>query len=345
MTDILTADENESVHELVELPATGTQNDVVDERVTATDQDHYQVIIIGSGPAACTAAIYAGRAGLKTIMFASSTSEGGELMNTTEVENFPGFPEGIQGPDLMFQMIEQAEKFGADVRREDVEAVDVTTKTAITPEGIYTADALILTTGSAYRKLGIPGEEEYTGHGVSWCATCDAFFFKNQDVVVVGGGDSAMEEAMFLTNHASSVTIINRSDEYKASTIMLDRARRNPKISFLEHKATEAIIGENGTVTSVLLRDLRDGAFSTVPVTGVFIAIGSDPRTHLFHHQVQLTAQGVVHLEGQTTATSVPGVFAAGDVADARYRQAITAAGTGASAALDAQHYLEDLNN
>lgn len=344
MTDTLTAN-NEDFRELEETPAVSPALQATDETLTAVENPHYELMIVGGGPAALTAAIYAGRAGLNTIVFVSEGKVGGELATTTDVENFPGFPEGIQGPDLMFNILDQAEKFGADIRHEDVEELDVLTRTATTYTGTYTADALILTTGSEYRKLGIPGEMELSGHGVSWCATCDAPFFKGQDVVVIGGGDSAMEEAIHLTHHASSVTIIHRSNTYKASTIMLDRARRNPNITFLENKITEAILGENGKVTGVVVRDVLDGTEGFLAAGGVFIAVGSEPRTHLFHHQVQLTPQGVVQLEGNTTATSVPGVFAAGDVADARYRQAITAAGSGAAAALDAGAYLQTLTD
>lgn len=307
------------------------------------------VIIVGSGPAACTAAIYTSRAGIDTVAFASSDAAGGELMNTTEVENFPGFPEGVTGPVLMEKMLEQAGKFGAVIRFEDVSEIDLATKTVKAGGGssedkVYQADAIILATGSAYRKLGVPGEEELTGNGVSWCATCDAMFFRGLDVVVVGGGDSAMEEAMQLAEHANRVRIIHRSDQYKASEIMYNRALANPKIEFVEFAEVSEIIGADGFVTGVEVKNTLDGSISRFDTDGVFIAIGSDPRTHLFKDQLQLNSDTTVKLKN-FSETSVTGVFAAGDLADNRYRQAVTAAGSGAAAALDAEKYLRSLGD
>lgn len=301
-----------------------------------------QIIIIGSGPAGFTAAIYAARAGLEPLMFASSIGIGGELMNTTEVENFPGFPEGIQGPELMQKMQEQAEKFGTEVVYDDVTELDLAgdVKRVTSSDGVvHEAAAVIFATGSAYRKIGAPGEEQLTGHGVSSCATCDGFFFREQTIAVVGGGDSAMEEATFLTRFASKVYVIHRRDELKASKIMQQRAFDNEKIEFIWNSEVASIQGESG-VTGLTLRSTVDGTESNLDVTGVFVAIGNDPRTHLVHNKLDLTEVGTIAVEGRSSRTSVAGVFAAGDVIDPTYRQAITAAGSGTVAALDAEHYL-----
>ncbi|MHA3723638.1 thioredoxin-disulfide reductase [Leucobacter sp. HY1910] len=301
-----------------------------------------QIIIIGSGPAGFTAAIYAARAGLEPLMFASAIGIGGELMNTTDVENFPGFPEGIQGPDLMQKMQEQAERFGTEVVYDDITEVDFSgdVKRVTSADGVvHEAAAVIYATGSAYRKIGVEGEERLTGHGVSSCATCDGFFFRDKTIAVVGGGDSAMEEATFLTRFASKVYVIHRRDELKASKIMQQRAFDNEKIEFVWNSAVAEIHGESD-VTGVTLRSTVDGALSELDVTGVFVAIGNDPRTHLVHDKLELTAEGTIAVEGRSSRTSVAGVFAAGDVIDPTYRQAITAAGSGTVAALDAEHYL-----
>ena len=301
-----------------------------------------QIIIIGSGPAGFTAAIYAARAGLEPLMFASAIGIGGELMNTTDVENFPGFPEGIQGPDLMQKMQEQAERFGTEVVYDDITEVDFSgdVKRVTSADGVvHKAAAVIYATGSAYRKIGVEGEERLTGHGVSSCATCDGFFFRDKTIAVVGGGDSAMEEATFLTRFASKVYVIHRRDELKASKIMQQRAFDNEKIEFVWNSEVAEIHGESD-VTGVTLRSTVDGELSKLDVTGVFVAIGNDPRTHLVHDKLELTAEGTIAVEGRSSRTSVAGVFAAGDVIDPTYRQAITAAGSGTVAALDAEHYL-----
>lgn len=305
------------------------------------------VAIIGSGPAALTAAIYTARAGLAPEVFASTIEPGGELMKTTEVENFPGFPEGIQGPDLMAKIQEQAERFGAVIRYEDVEKLELEgdVKRVTNGEGeVVEAKTVIFATGSEYRKLGVEGEEKFSGHGVSYCATCDGFFFRDQEIAVIGGGDSAMEEATFLTRFASKVYLVHRRDELRASKIMQDRARANDKIEFvLSHEVAE-IHGEEG-VTGLTLRSTTDDSTRKIDVTGVFVAIGTDPRVHLVHGQLDLTSAGVVQTDGRTSKTSVPGVFAAGDVVDSEYRQAILAAGSGCVAALDAERYLESLGD
>ncbi len=306
-----------------------------------------QVIIIGSGPAGFTAAIYAARANLSPLLIASSVEVGGELMNTTEVENFPGFPEGIKGPDLMARMQEQAEKFGTEVLYDDVTALDLTgrTKTVTLGSGaVHEAHAVVFATGSAPRKIGVAGEQRLSGHGVSYCATCDGFFFREQEIAVVGGGDSAMEEATFLTKFASKVYVIHRRDELRASKIMQDRAFANEKIEFVWNSEVVDVIGDDA-VTGLLLRDTVDGSTRELPVTGVFVAIGNDPRTHLVHDQLDITEHGTVWVDGRSSRTSVPGVFAAGDVVDPTYRQAVTAAGSGATAALDAEHYLAALGD
>jgi thioredoxin reductase (NADPH) len=301
----------------------------------------HDVIIIGSGPAGFTAAIYAARANLKPIVLASSVEMGGDLMTTTDVENFPGFPEGIQGPDLMFAMQQQAERFGADVRMQDVTdlELDGEVKRVHVGDEVLEARTVIVATGSAYRKLGIEGEERLSGHGVSWCATCDGFFFKQKQLVVVGGGDSAMEEANFLTKFADKVTIVHRSETFRASEVMLDRSRANEKIEFVTNALVDSIEGD-AQVSAVILRDRLTGETRRMPIDGVFVAIGSDPRTHLVHGKLDLTTDGTIAVEGRSSRTSVEGVFAAGDVIDPTYRQAITAAASGTIAALDAEHYL-----
>ncbi|QIM15570.1 thioredoxin-disulfide reductase [Leucobacter insecticola] len=302
----------------------------------------HQIIIIGSGPAGFTAAIYAARAGLKPLLFASSVAIGGELMNTTEVENFPGFPEGIQGPDLMQKMQEQAERFDTEIVYDDITEVDFSgdIKRVTSSDGtVHEAHAVIYATGSAYRKLGLADEDRLSGHGVSWCATCDGFFFREKTIAVVGGGDSAMEEATFLTRFADKVYVIHRRDELKASKIMQQRAFDNPKIEFIWNSGISAIHGES-QVTGVTLQSTVDGTERELALDGLFIAIGNDPRTHLVHGKLELTSEGTIAVEGRSSRTSVPGVFAAGDVIDPSYRQAITAAGSGTVAALDAEHYI-----
>lgn len=307
----------------------------------------HNVAIIGSGPAALTAAIYTARAGLQPVLFASSVSPGGELMNTTEVENFPGFPEGIQGPDLMAKIQEQAEKFGTQVRYEDVTelSLDGAEKVITTADGTeHRAHAVIFATGSAYRKLNVPGEEELSGHGVSWCATCDGFFFRDKTIAVVGGGDSAMEEATFLTRFAKKVYVIHRRDSLRASKIMQQRAFDNEKIEFIWNSEVAEVLGE-GEITGVKLHNLQTDETSEMELEGLFVAIGNDPRTHLVHDKVELTAEGTIAVAGRSSRTSVTGVFAAGDVIDPSYRQAITAAASGCVAALDAEHYLASLDD
>ena len=300
------------------------------------------VVIVGSGPAGYTAAIYTARADLKPLVIASSVEAGGELMKTTEVENFPGFPQGIMGPELMTQLQEQAERFGAEVVYYDVVAMDLTgpVKT-ITLSGGETIEArsVILATGSAYRMLGLPREDELLGHGLSACATCDGFFFRDKDIAVVGGGDSAMEEATFLTRFARSVTVIHRRDSLRASKIMQERAFSNDKIHFIWNADVVELLGDTA-IDGVVLRDTTTGETRTLHLDGLFIAIGNIPRTELVSGQVDLTAQGFIAVDGRSSRTNVSGVFAAGDVIDPTYRQAITAAGSGCVAALDAEHYL-----
>jgi thioredoxin reductase (NADPH) len=302
--------------------------------------NHRKVIIVGSGPAGYTSALYTARAELEPLVFEGS-QYGGALMNTTEVENFPGFPEGIMGPQLMDQIRTQAERFGAELVSDDVTGVELggDVKIVRTHDGEFTADAVILAMGSAYKKIGVPGEETLSGRGVSWCATCDGFFFRDQDIAVVGGGDTAMEEATFLTRFARSVTVIVRRDVLRASKIMIDRAQANEKISFLWNTQVSEIHGE-GTLKHLTLSDTVTGATSTLDVSGLFIAIGHDPRSELVKGQVDLDDEGYILTKPGSTATNLPGVFAAGDVVDHTYRQAITAAGTGCSAALDAERYL-----
>lgn len=307
-----------------------------------TASDVRDVIIVGSGPAGYTAAVYTARANLNPIVFAGSVTAGGELMNTTEVENFPGFVDGIMGPELMDNMMKQAERFGADIQFEDVESVELEgeIKTVTLGSGeVYKARAVIIATGSAYRELGLPDEKRLSGHGVSWCATCDGFFFRNQEIAVVGGGDSAMEEALFLTKFASKVTVVHRREGLRASKIMADRALANEKIEFAWNSEVAAVNGED-KVSSITLRSTVDGTERELPITGLFVAIGNDPRTDLVKGQLELTEEGTIAVQGRSSKTSLPGVFAAGDVIDSSYRQAITAAGSGCAAAIDVEHFL-----
>jgi len=305
------------------------------------------VIIIGSGPAGYTAAVYAARANLRPVIFEGSVTAGGALMNTTAVENFPGFPQAIMGPDLMEAMRAQAERFGAQLVRDDVTEVSLRGAVKTVTDGAgttWSAHTVILAMGSAYRQMGLPDELRLSGHGVSWCATCDGFFFGDQDVAVVGGGDSAVEEATFLTKFARTVTIVHRRDELRASRIMAQRAMADDKIAFAWNAAVDAIHGQD-RVTGVTLRDTLTGATRLLPVTGVFVAIGHDPRNELIKGVIDLDEQGYVQVQGRTTATNIPGVFAAGDLVDHTYRQAITAAGSGCAAALDAERHLRDLDH
>ena len=302
------------------------------------------VIIIGSGPAGYTAGIYTARAGLKPLLIASAVEAGGELMKTTEVENFPGFPDGLMGPDLMANFQAQAERFGTELLYDDVIEVDLKGDVKIVKTAMgdtFEAKTVILATGAAYRELGLPREKELSGHGVSWCATCDGFFFREKAIAVVGGGDSAMEEANFLTRFASKVYLIHRRDSFKASKIMQDRALNNPKIEVIWNSEVAEILGE-GAVSGVTLRNTVDGSTSDLSIEGLFIAIGNDPRVWLVENQLELTDEKFIKVEGRSSRTSLPGVFAAGDVIDPTYRQAITAAGSGCVAALDAEHYLND---
>jgi thioredoxin reductase (NADPH) len=301
-----------------------------------------EVIIIGSGPAGYTAAIYAARAGLKPLMIASSVEPGGELMKTTEVENFPGFPGGLMGPDLMAKFQEQAESFGTEILLQDVVEVDLKANPKIVKCGngdVFEAKAVILATGAAYRELGLPNEKALSGHGVSWCATCDGFFFREKTIAVVGGGDSAMEEALFLTRFASKVYVIHRRDSLKASKIMQDRAFANPKIEFIWNKGVEELLGDP-KLTGVRLKDTVTGEESQMDLDGLFIAIGNDPRVWLVENQLELTSEKFIKVDGRSSKTTIEGVFACGDVIDPTYRQAITAAGSGCVAALDAEHYI-----
>ena len=306
-----------------------------------------EVVIVGSGPAGYTAAIYAARAQLNPLVLASSVEPGGELMKTTEVENFPGFPEGLMGPDLMASFQAQAERFGAEVRFEDAVALELTgpVKRITLGNGeIVESKSVIIATGAAYRELGLPKEKQLSGHGVSWCATCDGFFFRQKEIAVVGGGDSAMEEALFLTKFASKVWVIHRRDELKASKTMQKRAFENEKIEFLWNSEVAALLGE-AALEGLTLRDTVTGATRDLKLDGLFIAIGSDPRVALVKDQLQLTAERFIAVDGRSSRTSLPGVFASGDVIDPTYRQAITAAGSGCVAALDAEHFLSSLND
>ncbi|WJY98639.1 thioredoxin-disulfide reductase [Corynebacterium fournieri] len=310
---------------------------------TGTDEVH-ELIIVGSGPSGYTAALYAARAELKPLVF-EGYEYGGELMNTTEVENFPGFENGIMGPDLMANMRAQAEKFGADLRAEMVESVDFSgdIKKVVVDGEEFRAKAVILATGAAPRHLGIPGEEELTGRGVSTCATCDGFFFKDQHIAVVGGGDSAMEEATFLTKFGSKVTLIHRSENFRSSKIMLERARDNDKIEFLTDSVVDSVVEADGKVGGLNIRNVVTGDKSVLDAAALFVAIGHDPRSAFLDGQVKVDEAGYVEVAEPSTSTSVAGVFACGDLVDKTYRQAITAAGSGCRAALDAQHYLAAL--
>jgi thioredoxin reductase (NADPH) len=312
---------------------------------TAASSDEVRnVIVVGSGPAGYTAAVYTARADLAPLVFEGSVTAGGALMNTTDVENFPGFPEGILGPQLMADMRAQAERFGAELITDDVESMDLTgeIKTVVDGSGnTHRARAVILAMGSGYRELGLLNEKRLSGHGVSWCATCDGFFFRDQDIVVVGGGDSALEEATFLTRFARSVTLVHRRDQLRASKIMQDRARNNDKISFAWNSVVSDILGQD-KVSGVVLTDTTSGEQRELPATGVFVAIGHDPRSELVKGQVALDDEGYVLVESPSTRTSLPGVFACGDLVDHTYRQAITAAGTGCAAALDAERFLAE---
>ncbi len=312
-----------------------------------SDNVIHDVIIVGSGPAGYTAAVYAARANLSPVLFEGAVTAGGALMNTTDVENYPGFQDGIMGPDLMIAMRGQAERFGTTIHTTDVMSLDVTgaIKTVVDEEGNHhRAHAVILAMGSAYRELGLPDEKRLSGHGVSWCATCDGAFFRDQDIAVVGGGDSAMEEATFLSRFARSVTVVHRRGELRASRIMAGRAEADPKISFAWHSEVAQIHGD-AKLSGVTLSDLRTGERRQLDITGLFIAVGHDPRNELIKGQVHLDAEGYVLVHGRGSQTNLPGVFAAGDLVDHTYRQAITAAGSGCAAALDAERYLAALES
>ena len=309
------------------------------EQTTAEIRD---VIIVGSGPAGYTAALYTARANLRPLVLTGSVTAGGALMNTTEVENFPGFPEGLQGPELMERFQQQAERFGAELVWDDAVELDLTgeVKTVTAGSGqVFRAHSVILATGSAYREIGLENEKRLSGRGVSWCATCDGFFFRDQDIVVVGGGDSAMEEATFLTRFARSVTIVHRRDSLRASKIMQDRALNDPKITFAWNSAVVDVLGDD-KVTGVRLQDTITGEERDLPATGLFVAIGHDPRVELFSGQVSLDDKGYVAVDGRSSRTNLPGVLACGDVVDHEYMQAITAAASGCVAALDTERYL-----
>jgi thioredoxin reductase (NADPH) len=313
--------------------------------VTAQTTPTHELIIVGSGPAGYTAAVYAARAGLAPLVLAGSITAGGALMNTTEVENFPGFVDGIMGPELMENMQKQAERFGAQIEWDDAVSLELDGPLKVVTTGngdVFSARAVILATGSAYRELGLEDEKRLSGRGVSWCATCDGFFFRDQEIVVVGGGDSAVEEATFLTRFASKVTMVHRRDALRASKIMAERAAADPKIEFAWNSEVVGIHGAD-KVEGVRLRDTLTGEERDVAAGGLFVAIGHDPRTELVKEQVTLDAEGYIEVQGRSTRTNLEGVFACGDAVDHTYRQAITAAGSGCAAALDAQHYLADL--
>ena len=305
--------------------------------------DVRDVIIIGSGPAGYTAAIYTARAKLQPLVLAGSVTAGGALMQTTDVENFPGFPDGIMGPNLMEELQKQAERFGAEVLFEDAIEVDLkaSPKVVKTDSETYLAKAVIIATGSKYKELGVPGEKELSGHGVSWCATCDGFFFREKHIAVVGGGDSALEEAMFLTRFGKSVTLVHRRDKLRASKIMQERAFANPKIKFQWDSEPVAVEGE-GKACGLRVRNVHSGEETVLPVDGIFIAIGHEPRSELFAGQLLTNPDGYLEVEGRSTRTAIEGVFACGDVVDHVYRQAITAAGSGCSAAIDAERWLAE---
>jgi thioredoxin reductase (NADPH) len=308
--------------------------------------DVRNVIIIGSGPSGYTAALYTARASLKPLVFEGSVTAGGALMNTTEVENYPGFREGIMGPDLMDEMRAQAERFGAELVPDDVTAVDFSgpVKTVTDSTGtVHRARTVIVSTGSQHRTLGLPDEDTLSGRGVSYCATCDGFFFRDQDIAVVGGGDTAMEEATFLSRFAKSVTVVHRRDTLRASKAMQERAYADPKITFAWNSEVAEIHGKDGKLGGLSLRNTVTGEISELPVTGLFVAIGHDPRTELFKGVLDFDEEGYLKVDAPSTRTNVPGVFAAGDVVDHTYRQAITAAGTGCAAALDAERFLASL--
>jgi thioredoxin reductase (NADPH) len=303
--------------------------------------DVRDVIIIGSGPAGYTAAVYAARAKLNPLVFEGSVTAGGALMQTTDVENFPGFPDGIMGPELMDSLRKQAERFGAELVADDVVSVDLaaTPKVVNTDSGTFLAKSVIIATGSKYKELDVPGEKELSGRGVSWCATCDGFFFRGQDIAVIGGGDSALEEATFLTRFANSVTIVHRRSELRASKIMQDRAFANEKIKFVWDSEVVEVVGDN-KITGLRLKNVRDGSEQVLPVSGMFVAIGHLPRSELFTGQLEIDSEGYLVVDQPTTRTAIEGVFACGDVVDHTYRQAVTAAGTGCSAAIDAERWL-----
>jgi len=304
------------------------------------------VIVIGSGPSGYTAALYAARAELKPLVFEGSVTAGGALMQTTDVENFPGFPDAIMGPELMDSMRKQAERFGAELVPDDVVAVDLTAdpKVVRTDSETYLARAVIIASGSRYKELGVPGEKELGGHGVSWCATCDGFFFRGHDIAVIGGGDSALEEAMFLTRFGKSVTVVHRRDTLRASKIMQERAFANPKIGFLWDSEVAEVLGD-GKVSGLRIISTKDGTESVLPVTGVFVAIGHDPRSELFSGQLATDPDGYLLVDQPSTRTEIEGVFACGDVVDRTYRQAVTAAGSGCEASLDAERWLASHEN
>ncbi|MCL3778559.1 MULTISPECIES: thioredoxin-disulfide reductase [unclassified Actinomyces] len=305
----------------------------------------HDVVIVGSGPAGYTAAIYAARAQLKPVILGGSVTTGGALMNTTEVENYPGFVDGVMGPDLMTQMQEQAERLGAELRYEDVVSLDLTgdIKRVTTDDEVYEARTVIISTGSEYRKLGLEHEDRLSGHGVSYCATCDGFFFKDQPIVVVGGGDSAMEEATYLTRFGSSVTVVHRRDQLRASAAMAERAKNDPKITFAWSSTVTALHGEDA-LESITLTDTVTGEQRRIPAAGLFVAVGQIPRSELVRGVLDLDEAGYIRVASPSQRTNVPGVFACGDVADPTYQQAVTAAGSGCRAALDAQEYLAALS-
>ena len=306
--------------------------------------DVRDVIIIGSGPAGYTAAVYAARGRLNPLVFEGSVTAGGALMQTTEVENFPGFPDGVMGPELMDALRKQAERFGAELVSDDVVAVDLTAspKVVKTETDTYLAKAVIIASGSKYKELDVPGEKQLSGRGVSWCATCDGFFFRGHDIVVIGGGDSALEEATFLTRFADSVTLVHRRDTLRASKIMQDRAMANPKIKFVWDSQVVSMEGDNGKLTGVRVKNVHTGDEKVLPVSGAFIAIGHSPRSELFAGQLPTDPDGYLLVEQPTTRTAIEGVFACGDVVDRTYRQAVTAAGTGCAAAIDAERWLAE---